>query len=49
MTKIIPTGEWLFVVTTENNCNVIMISQNDINKLLLTHLLLVWLVFITQA
>lgn len=36
MTKIIPTGEWLFVVTTENNCNVIMISQNDINKLLLS-------------
>lgn len=34
--KITPTGEWLYVVTTEDPCNVIMISQNDINMLLLS-------------
>lgn len=36
MTKIIPTAECFFVVTTEDHCNAIMISQNDINRLLLS-------------
>ena len=31
-----PTGIWLFVVTTEAPCNVIMISQDDINRILLS-------------
>ncbi|MFP1527107.1 hypothetical protein ACLB1R_01895 [Escherichia coli] len=34
--KITPTGEWLYVVTIEDPCNVIMISQSDINSLLLS-------------
>lgn len=34
--NITPTGEWLFVVTVEDPCNVIMISQSDINSLLLS-------------
>lgn len=34
--NIAPTGEWLFVVTVEDPCNVIMISQGDINSLLLS-------------
>ena len=33
--KITPTGEWLYVVTIEEPYNVIAISQNDINMLLL--------------
>lgn len=34
--KITPTGEQLYVVTIEEPCNVIMISLNDINRLLLS-------------